>query len=196
MFAYCEWMMTHLHFSLLGLKGAPFLCFLIFLHFIIYTSTEFMCASEYQFQHWYEFLKKKRLRIISLFLNRYSTCYFDNIHVYFIKTIRWVYSIEVIFTEITNFLYFWWPWYPEPREDPTSANDCPPELSREARRCIHEGWWSPYVNPTDGHTLAGFSVLGPKIPQDNHFPAALESMTFQVEFNHLTTNTWLKNKIK
>lgn len=32
----------NLHFSMLGLKGAPFLCFPIFLHLIILTSTEFM----------------------------------------------------------------------------------------------------------------------------------------------------------
>ena len=46
----------NLHFSMLGLKGAPFLCFPIFLHLIIFTSTEFMCASQDQVQHWYEFL--------------------------------------------------------------------------------------------------------------------------------------------
>ena len=70
------------------------------------------------------------------------------------------------------------------REDSTNANDRPPELSSGARRGIQESWWSPHVNPTSGYTLPGFSVLGPKIPRDNHFPAALELLTFQVEFNH------------
>ena len=48
-----------------------------------------------------------------------------------------------------------------------------------------------HVNLTSGHTLAGFSVLGPKVPQYNHLPAVFEPMIFQVEFNHWTTNTWL-----
>ena len=86
---------------------------------------------------------------------------------------------------------FLWPWYPESQEDPTSANNRPPELSRGARRSIQEGWWSPHVNSTGSHTLVGFSVLDPKVPQDNHLPAALEPITFRVEFNHWTSNTWL-----
>ena len=82
------------------------------------------------------------------------------------------------------------------RIHPTSANDRPPELSRRARRGIQKGRWSPHINPTNGHTLVGFSVLGPKVPQNNHLPTALESIISQVEFNHWTTNTWLKKRKK
>ena len=89
-------------------------------------------------------------------------------------------------------LFFLWSRYLEPRKDPISANDRPPELSRRVRRGIQEGWWSPHVNPTSSHML-GFFVLGPKVPQDNHLPTALEPMTSQIEFNHWTTNTRLKN---
>ena len=55
----------NLHFSMLGLKGAPFFYFPVFQHFIIYNHSIYFCKD--QVQHWY-YINKSDTRMIRVFM--------------------------------------------------------------------------------------------------------------------------------